>query len=83
MAKEQTLAMALICSSDRSKYGTLITDLANQYAMGRNEYPANIVAAKSMSVMYKTPTNAPANNRIGNTQSQPALNPKASAMTFA
>jgi hypothetical protein len=83
MAREQTLAMALIRNSDRSKYGTLITDLANQYAMGRNEYPANMAAAKSLLFMYKTPTNAPANNRSGNTRSQPAVNPEASAMTFA
>jgi hypothetical protein len=82
MARERTLAMALIRSADASKYGTLITDLANQYAMGRDEYPTDIVAAKCLLVMYRTPTNA-STGRSGATRNHPAATPEASAMTFA
>jgi hypothetical protein len=83
IARERTLAMALIRSADRSKYGTLITDLANQYAMGRDEYPTDVVSAKSLLVMYKTPANAPANRNAATARSQPAASHEASAMTFA
>ncbi|KAI2508903.1 Reverse transcriptase (RNA-dependent DNA polymerase) [Fragilaria crotonensis] len=84
LAREQTLAMALIRSSDRSRYGTLITDLGNQYASGGDEYPTDVVTAKSLLVTYKTPINAPATNRNANTRGvQQAASPEASAMTFA
>jgi hypothetical protein len=58
LAREQTLAVALLRNADATKYGTLVTDLANNYAMGRDEYPVDVVTAKSLPVMYKTPTNA-------------------------
>ena len=82
LAREQTLAMALIWSADGSKYGTLITDLGNQYAMGRDKYPTDVATAKKLLVMYKTPTNAPI-KRSATTQSQPTASPEASTMTFA
>ena len=82
LARERTLAMAMIRSADASRYGTLITDLANQYASGRDEYPNSVIAAKSLLVMYRTPVNAPT-NRAGNaTRSQPAASPEATATTF-
>ncbi|KAI2513612.1 hypothetical protein MHU86_752 [Fragilaria crotonensis] len=83
IARERTLGIALIRSADASRYGTLITDLANQYAKGKDEYPTDVVAAKSLLVMYKTPTNAPTNRSGTASRSQPAASPEATAMTFA
>ena len=75
MAREHTIVTALIRNADASRYGTLITDLPNQYAMGKEDYPKDITSAKSLLVLYKTPTNADA-HRIGNQQQrqpQPAV----------
>jgi hypothetical protein len=71
LARERTIATALICNADASRYGTLITDLANKYAMGKDEYPTNIASAKRLLVLYRTPTNAPA-PRTGAQRTQPA-----------
>jgi hypothetical protein len=79
MARERTIATALIRSADPSRYGTLITALANQYAMGKDEYPKDITSAKSLLVMYKTPTNAPAPRTVN--QRQQAA--ETSALTLA
>lgn len=82
IARERTLAIALIRRADTSKYGTLITSLSNQYAMGKDEYPTDVLAAQSLLVNYKTPVNTSA-ARTETTRSQPAtLTPEASAMTF-
>ena len=68
MARERTIATALIRNADPSRYGTLITDLANQYAMHKDNYPTDITSAKSLLVMYKTPANV--SQRHGNQQRQ-------------
>ena len=60
MSRDRTLAAALIRGADPSRYGTLITDLANQYAIGKDNYPIDITAAKALLNTYKSPTNAPA-----------------------
>jgi hypothetical protein len=57
MAREHTIATALIRNADPSRYGTLITDLANQYAMHKDNYPTDMNSAKSLLVMYKTLAN--------------------------
>ena len=41
LAYNLTMARALIDGADQSRYGTLITELANQHAKGRSEYPAD------------------------------------------
>ena len=43
------MAKVLIIGVDKSRYGTLITELANQYAKGGNKYLDNMVEA-----LYKT-----------------------------
>ena len=83
IARKRTFAMAFIHSSDASKYRTLITDLSNQYAMGRDEYPTDMVSAKSLFVMYKTPANAPAARAASTRSHQPLPSHEASALTFA
>ena len=70
MARERTIATCLIRNADPSRYGTLITDLANQYAGQKDNYPKDITSAKSLLVMYKTPTNATGTPRNSNQQRQ-------------
>jgi hypothetical protein len=50
--------MALIRGADPQRYGTLIMDLANQHAMGIDNYPHDLTAAYALLVNYKTPTNS-------------------------
>ena len=57
MARERTIATCLIRNADPTRYGTLVTDLANQYAGQKDNYPKDIISAKSLLVMYRTPTN--------------------------
>jgi hypothetical protein len=57
IARERTLAIALIRSADKSKYRALITGLANQYAMDCDEYPTDVLAVQNLFVHYKTPVN--------------------------
>ena len=60
LARELAIATIIIRNADTSRYGTLVTDLANQKAMGKDEYPRNTASAKALLVAYRTPTNAPA-----------------------
>jgi hypothetical protein len=82
MARERTIATALIRNADASRYGTLITDLANKYAMGRDEYPTDITSAKSLLVNYRTPTKTPA-PRTGPPRSQHTVTVSATEATGA
>ena len=90
IARDRTLAVALIRGADPTRYGTLIVDLANQYAMGVSNYPPDITSAYSLLVNYKTPTNATRNRN--NNPTTPSTNTTtvpsdasagASAMTFS
>jgi hypothetical protein len=71
-----------------ARYGTLITELSNKYAMGHDEYPTDLSSAYSLLVNYKTPMNA----RVHQQHTTPAVvpnntpaaaTPESSAMTFA
>jgi hypothetical protein len=57
-AYDKTFAIALVTGADPSNYGTLITHLSNQYAMGRDEYPCDETAAYNLLVNCRTPENA-------------------------
>ena len=95
ISRERTLAILYIRGADPTRYGTLITELANMYAMGKNEYPVNLSSALSLLVTYKTPTNArerhpqsyPTQPAAGATNtpvtSAPPPAPETSALTFA
>lgn len=90
-ARDETLAMALIRGADPTRYGTLLAELSNQFALGRNDYPTDLNAAYSLLVNYRTPVNARTKNAQGGSsnnaataqtngqQQQPTDN---SAMTF-
>ena len=58
LARDRTLGMALIRGADPQRYGTLIMDLANQHAMGIDNYPHDLTAAYALLVNYKTPANS-------------------------
>jgi len=77
MARDQTLAIALVRGADPRRYGTLITELSNQYAMGMDNYPTDLTAAYGLLVNYKTPVNS------GGARREQQASPEASAMTFA
>ncbi len=81
IARNRTLAIALIRGADPTRYGTLITELSNRYAMGVDNYPLNITAAYGLLVNYKTPVNAKGRGLTGNTAIT-ALAPESSTMTF-
>ncbi len=57
IARDMTLAMALLRGSDPHHYGTLVTDLAYQHAMGIDNYPQDLTAAYALLVNYKMPMN--------------------------
>ena len=57
MAYDKTFAIALVTGTDPSKFNTLIAHLSNQYAMGKDEYPTDEIAAYNLLVHYITPEN--------------------------
>ena len=83
LAKDRFLAAAYIRNADPSRYGTLITSLANQYAMNKDEYPPNIAAAKSLLGMYRTPVNTPTNRGAGQRNNSTSNVPTPSSATSA
>jgi hypothetical protein len=82
IARNRTLAIALIRGANPTRYGTLLANLSNQYAMGNDDYLTDITSAYSLLVNYKTPTNAQirTTNAVPNHQASDV--PEASAMTF-
>lgn len=55
--KKRTLAIALITGAGRTRYGTLIAHLSNEYAMGQDQYPKVVSAVYSLLTDYRTPEN--------------------------
>jgi hypothetical protein len=58
ISREAYLAALCIQNADRTRYGTLIAHLANQFLLGRNEYPTDLTEAQGLLNNYQTPTNA-------------------------
>jgi hypothetical protein len=81
IACEKTLAMLMIRGADTTKYGILIADLSNRFAMGRDEYPTDLAAAASMLTTYENPVNRRPRNIP--TPTRTSGSPEVSAMTFA
>jgi hypothetical protein len=52
--------------ADPTLYGTLVAELSNQFARGRNDYPRDLTSAYSLLVNYRTPANARPRNTGGN-----------------
>jgi hypothetical protein len=96
MARDMSMGANYIRNADTDRYGTLIADLSNQYARGKDEYPRDITSACEMLVNYMPPVNT----RAGRPATAPpstgrapapapaaaapaAAAPEISAMTFA
>jgi hypothetical protein len=62
LAYDKTLAIALVTGADPAKYGILIADFSNEYAMGSDKYPSDAVSAYNLLVNYINPIN-PDNTR--------------------
>jgi hypothetical protein len=83
VARDKTLATMLMLRADPTRYGTLLADLSNNYAMGKDEYPANLSAAYTLLVNYKTPVNARVRETTQAVVVAQRTAPEATAMTFA
>jgi Zinc knuckle len=87
LARDRTLAMMFIRRADPTRYGTLIAELSNQYAMGKDEYPKDVSSTYSLLVNYKTPTNARVHDKNNERAAVAATNVRAvteeTAVTFA
>ena len=65
LARDKTLAVALIHGADLHHYRTLIQELANATAMGVDNYPRDMTAAYGrLLVNYKTPWNLQAKRTL-------------------
>ena len=82
IAHDRTLAMALVTRADPTRYGALITNLSNQFANGKDEYPLDVTSAYGLLVNYRNPENARARN-AGYVNNHSTSAPETSAMTFA
>ena len=91
IARDSTLAAALIRGADKTRFSTLITSLDNQFSNGRDEYPTDLTSAYGLLISYKTPTNATLQTRVSNYKSEEAsvgtqattTTAESSALTFA
>ena len=81
LAMDHTLAAAVIRGADKTRFGTLITGLANQFALGKNDYPTDATAAYGLLVNYVTPVNQAPNRHHGNSSSTPATSTSSSLTT--
>ena len=52
-AKYMYLTCALLCQSDRKRYGRLLKELENGYTKGNSKYPTDLVTAYRMIIKYK------------------------------
>jgi hypothetical protein len=58
IARDCTLAAALIRGADKTRSGSLITSLDNQFSNGKDEYPTDLTTTYGVLVSYKTPLDA-------------------------
>ena len=72
IARDSTLAAAHIRGADKTRFGTLITNLDNQFSNGRDEYPTDLTSAYGLLISYKTPTNATRQTRVSNYNNEEA-----------
>ena len=81
MARDWSMGANYIHNADTNRCGTLIADLSNQYARGKDEYPKDITAACGMLVNYTSPYNT--GPRQSSTQSTTRTPATAAATTVA
>ena len=91
IARDGTIACAYIRGSDPARYGTLVAELSNLYARGKDDYPLDLSSAYSMLVDYQIPTNTTGRSRTnssttndsGATTAATSVSTTNSAVTFA
>lgn len=82
IARAHTIAIAYIIGGDTSRYGTLIKELGNRYARGKDEYSSDLYDAYSALVDYATLVNTEGRAWSGGVTTAPSAAPAASAVTF-
>jgi hypothetical protein len=86
LARNRALAIAFLKRADQRRFGTLWTDLENQYTRGNDQYPTDLTAAYSLLVNYKT-SQVTNQGRYrpphGNTEEAAATTQTELGMTFA
>jgi len=55
LSHDYTLALSFLKCADRHRYGGLWASLENQFSLGNNQYPVDLMAAYSILVSYKIP----------------------------
>ena len=56
-ARNKTLALSFLKGADRRRFGSLWTDLENQFSRNNDQYPSDLTEAYSMLVSYKATRN--------------------------
>ena len=51
-SRNKALGIIFLKRSNKSRYGVLITNLENQYSIGADQYPVNLLSALSTSNIY-------------------------------
>ena len=83
--RDRSVAMIFIRGADTTRYGTLVAELSNDYAAGKEDNPTDITAY-SRFVNYTTQVNdRPKSGATGNQYAMmtTSTSPEVSAMTFA
>jgi hypothetical protein len=83
LARDRTLSLLFIRGADPTRYGTLIAELSNWYAMGVDKYPSDLEVAYTLLQNYTTPANAVEKVSKKPAPVAPSPAPEVSALTFA
>jgi len=55
-AKQRCMAIAFLKRADQRQYGSLWSDLENQFSRGFDQYPTDLTAAYNLLLTYRAPT---------------------------
>ncbi|GAX20129.1 hypothetical protein FisN_17Lu131 [Fistulifera solaris] len=80
-ALEYTLATVFIQGLDKTRYGTFIGELKNDYVKGNDHYPTDLATAFALVNLYEVPKNAPAQQQHRAAHLTREQGPKAEATT--
>jgi hypothetical protein len=84
--RNMSIAMRFLKATDKARYGTLVTDITNQYARGLDGYPKDLNQALTLLTQYVPPTNNSSrsyqNDRSQRSGGSPPGTTPDSALTF-
>ena len=78
----QWMGYVFMHNSDKNRYGTLLSGMASQYAMGQNQYPADITKATDILNSHPSDKEAKSDKKRGEKQ-QDNESKKSTAASFA